>query len=100
MRKPYPILGIFSFLSKRWMLLILNALCNNITTFNAIKNELHGISSRTLSERLKELEEFHFVERKIISEKPIKIQYQVTEKARAFEPVLQHIAEWAKEWKE
>lgn len=50
-----PILGMFSFLSKRWMLSILHALHNGETTFSGIKRSLPGMSGKILSERLQEL---------------------------------------------
>lgn len=91
-----PATQVFNILSKRWILLILHSLSKNIFSFNAIKKNLKGISSRTLSERLKELECFGFVERKIVSMQPVKIEYHLTSKAQSFEKILEDMSEWAK----
>lgn len=97
-RKTCPAMQIFSFLSRRWTLLVIHALNNGQNTFNAMKRELGSISSRTLSERLKDLEMMKFVERKIVSEQPLKIEYQLTPRAQSFETHLSNIGNWAKEW--
>jgi len=79
-------------------MLVLHSICEGTNTFNAIKKYLGTISSRTLSERLKELESYEMVERKIVSEKPLKIEYHLTEKAISFKPYLEKISDWAKKW--
>ena len=96
--KACPAMQIFSFLSRRWTLLILHSLQNGLNTFNAIKRDLGSISSRTLSERLKDLEAMAFIERKIVSEQPLKIEYIATQKAISFNQHLREIGDWAKEW--
>jgi len=97
-RTQCPAVIVFSFLSKRWTMLVLRTICEGIQTFNAIKKELRTISSRTLSERLKELESFNMIQRKIVSEKPLKIEYHLTEKALSLKPHLKKIDEWARQW--
>jgi DNA-binding HxlR family transcriptional regulator len=79
-------------------MLVLHTICEGTTTFNAIKKHLGTISSRTLSERLKELEESKMLERKIVSEKPLKIEYRLTQKTISLKPYLENIGEWAKKW--
>lgn len=93
-----PAITVFSFLSRRWTMLILKTIYEGTSTFNAIKKKLATISSRTLSERLKELEDFQMVKRQIISEKPLKMEYQLTEKAKSLKPYLEKIGEWAIKW--
>lgn len=98
LNKPCTVLNIFSFLSKRWTLLIIKGLSEGATTFSDILRYLPGISSRILTERFRELEAEGFVKREVISESPIKIRYGLTEKGRSFEGCLGALAEWQKEW--
>ncbi|MBI4361713.1 MAG: helix-turn-helix transcriptional regulator [Euryarchaeota archaeon] len=51
--------------------------------FEELRKHLTGISSRTLSLRLKELEEHGFVKRTVKSERPPRVHYSLTEKGRA-----------------
>jgi DNA-binding HxlR family transcriptional regulator len=79
-------------------MLILRTICEGTNTFNAIKKNLATISSRTLSERLKEMEDFGMIKREIVSEKPLKIEYNLTDKARSLKPHLEKIGDWAIQW--
>lgn len=48
--------------------------------FNEMKEALSGISGRTLSQRLKELEEQGLVSRTLFDERPVRIEYSLTKK--------------------
>lgn len=48
--------------------------------FNEIREQLAGISGRTLSQRLKELEEQGLVARTVHDERPVRIEYSLTRK--------------------
>ena len=48
--------------------------------FNEMRDQLAGISGRTLSQRLKDLEEQGIVERKLYDERPVRIEYSLTKK--------------------
>lgn len=56
------------------------------------------ISGRLLSERLKELEKEGIVHREVIPETPVRIEYSLTEKGRALEPIITEIQNWSQEW--
>lgn len=96
MPRACPALHLFGLLSKRWMLLILHTIFGGTTTFNAMKRQLGSISSRTLSARLKELEDEGFIARTILSNRPIRIEYRPTEKSTALHEHLEGIGNWAR----
>lgn len=50
--------------------------------FNELKDQLAGISGRTLSQRLKELEERGLVDRTVHHERPVRIEYALTTKGQ------------------
>lgn len=82
---------------KRWTALIIYQLLEGPQRFNAIEAAL-PISGRLLSERLKELEKEGIVERKVFSEVPIRVEYNLTEKGYSLEQVVREIEKWAKSW--
>ena len=65
--------------------------------FSSIKSKLN-ISSRVLTERLKELEIEHIVIRTVIPSTPVVIEYELTAKGHALAPVLQAIEQWSSMW--
>jgi DNA-binding HxlR family transcriptional regulator len=56
------------------------------------------LSDRLLSERLKELEDEGIVRRIVYDTKPVLIEYELTEKGRSLEPVVQAVGTWAEKW--
>lgn len=96
--KKCPIKNLFSEISKMWVMSIIREIYLWNTSFNKIKKELWNISSKTLSERLKELQDFWFVERNIVSNQPIKIEYKLTKKWTSFSKEVENLNTWAKWW--
>ena len=66
--------------------------------FNQLKEELGGIGSRTLSQRLKELESEGLVRREVFPEVPVRVEYSLTPKGMRFGdlimPVIAHLRIW------
>jgi len=85
-------------LGKRWTGLILKVLLAGPQRFNEIAEQIEGVSDRMLSERLKELEAEDIIERRVYPETPVRIEYRLTEKGQALEPVLAAIADWSHQW--
>ncbi|RLL42821.1 transcriptional regulator [Oceanobacillus piezotolerans] len=81
-------------LSTRWVGLILFDLLEGEKRFSEMEADL-PISGRLLSDRLKLLEKEGIVDRKIYSEFPVRIEYSLSEKGRALEPVIKEIQSWA-----
>ena len=81
-------------LSKRWVGLILFDLLKGTKRFSEMEADL-PISGRLLSDRLKMLEKEGIVERKVYSEFPVRIEYSLSEKGRALEPVIRESQSWA-----
>lgn len=81
-------------LSTRWVGLILFDLLKGTKRFSEMEADL-PISGRLLSDRLKMLEKEGVVERNIYSEFPVRIEYSLSDKGRALEPVIREIQSWA-----
>lgn len=66
--------------------------------FNEICATIPGLTDKMLSERLSEFEQEQIVIRQVSSEKPVRIEYVLTDKGRALESVIFALAEWAETW--
>ncbi len=62
--------------------------------FNELQRLVRGISARVLSAELKELELNGFVTRKVIDQKPVVVEYQLTEYSDTLKEVLHALTEW------
>jgi DNA-binding HxlR family transcriptional regulator len=51
-----------------------------------------------LSERLRELEAEEIVERIVVPETPVRVEYELTDKGRALESALTSVGKWAERW--
>ena len=85
-------------LSKRWVVLIIHQLLEGGPQRFCTIEAAFPISGRLLSERLKELEQENIVKREVFPETPVRIQYSLTEKGLALEPVVRGIESWSQEW--
>jgi DNA-binding HxlR family transcriptional regulator len=66
--------------------------------FATLRKEIPDITDRMLSERLFELEQEGIVERKVIPEMPVRVEYALTKKGRELAAAVDAIGDWAKKW--
>ncbi|MEX1238883.1 MAG: helix-turn-helix domain-containing protein [Cyclobacteriaceae bacterium] len=78
----------------KWKLRIVIALMHGKSRFNELQRTIEGISSKVLAAELKDLELNGFVKRRVYTETPIVIEYELTEYALTVRPVLKALAEW------
>jgi DNA-binding HxlR family transcriptional regulator len=86
-------------IGKRWTGAILLVLMDGACHFSQVRDLVPEISDRLLSERLKELESEGIVERRVIDGAPVRVEYSLTPKGRALEPVVHQLKAWAHEWR-
>ncbi len=87
-------------IGRRWTGVIIRALMAGAKHFSELTASIPGLSDRLVSVRLKELENEGIVERIVIPDKPVRIEYVLTTKGRALEPIISAIDGWASEWEE
>src|SRR5579884_3090327 len=75
-------------LGKRWTGLLLACLMKGPQRFCELTAQVEGLSDRVLSDRLRELELEGIVERVVYPQIPVRVEYQLTEKGRALQPVI------------
>jgi len=93
-----PITTTATLIGKKWHPVIVHRLLESGPLgFNALKDEVDGISSKVLSDSLSDLEEAGLVEREIISEKPFRVEYSLTQRGADLEDVVAAMAEWGQE---
>jgi DNA-binding HxlR family transcriptional regulator len=86
---------VFGLLGKRWIGIIIGAMCNGPARFGEIARAVPGITEGMLSSRLQELQQAGIVEREVIEGPPLATVYRLTERGRALEPALLELARWA-----
>lgn len=64
--------------------------------FNELANEIGGVTNKVLSESLEDLQQKGLVERSVINEKPVQVQYTLTERGQSLDSVIHALAEWGK----
>ncbi|MFC4542418.1 winged helix-turn-helix transcriptional regulator [Halosolutus amylolyticus] len=93
-----PVTSTATLIGKKWHTVVLHRLLDNGPLgFNALKAEVGGISSKVLSDVLDDLEKKQLVDREIVSEKPVRVEYSLTEHGESLEPVIQEMARWGRE---
>ena len=85
-------------IGRRWTGAIILALSGGAERFCALTAAVPGLSDRMLSERLKELEAEGIVRRTVVPTTPVSVTYQLTEKGKALQGVMDAVAQWAHEW--
>jgi DNA-binding HxlR family transcriptional regulator len=82
----------------KWTLLIIRDLADGRSRFCELERSLAGISPRTLSLRLRALEEEAIVERRTFPEVPPRVEYALTEKGRALVPIIEDMRAYGRRW--
>src|ERR1044072_378064 len=82
----------------KWTLLIIRDLAEGRARFGELERSLAGISPRTLSLRLRSLEEEGIVERRTFPEVPPRVEYVLTEKGRALVPIVEDMRAYGREY--
>jgi DNA-binding HxlR family transcriptional regulator len=82
----------------KWTLLLVRDLAEGKSRFCELERSLQGISPRTLSLRLRALEDEGIVERHTHAEVPPRVEYALTEKGRALLPIIEDMREYGRHW--
>lgn len=82
----------------KWTLLVIRDLADGRSRFCELERSLQGISPRTLSLRLRALEEEGIVERQTFPEVPPRVEYALTDKGRALVPLIEDMRAYGIQW--
>ena len=88
--------GALNTIGGKWKLPILcSLLANGASRYNELLKNTRGISNTMLSKTLRELEDDGLVERSEYLEVPVRVEYELTDKARRLRPILTDLIRWA-----
>jgi len=82
----------------KWTLLLVRDLAAGTSRFCELERSLAGISPRTLSLRLRALEEEGIVERQSFGEVPPRVEYALTRKGLALLPIIDGMRDYGRQW--
>jgi DNA-binding HxlR family transcriptional regulator len=85
-------------MSAKWTALLVHDLSEGPRRFSELERSCHGISPRTLSERLRALEDEGIVVRHSYPESPPRVEYELTEKGAALLPIIDEMRRFGREW--
>lgn len=84
------------FIGKRWMGIIIYHLLKGPKRYHELAGEIHGISDRLLTDRLRELEASGFVLKNVSESAPRKVEYELTQRGMELEGIINAISAWVK----
>src|SRR5215510_12665898 len=84
-------------IGRRWTGAIIYVLLASRCRFATLRNAIPDITDRMLSERLQELEQEGIVERTVVPDTPVRVEYALTKKGRALATAMDAIAKWAEQ---
>ena len=93
-----PVCATAEIVCGKWTLLLVRELAEGTSRFCELERSLTGISPRTLSLRLRALEEQGIVERHTYPEVPPRVEYSLTTKGRALVPLIEDMRAYGRRW--
>jgi len=82
----------------KWTALLVHDLSEGPRRFTQLEHSCNGISPRTLSERLRALEQEQIVVRRSYAESPPRVEYELTEKGEALLPIIDEMRRFGHSW--
>lgn len=95
---PGAIEPILNILDGKWNLLLLRELFNGTKRFGELRRSLHPISPKTLTDRLRMLEENEIVTRTLYPGVPLHVEYELTERGQRLQPIFAAMWAWVQEY--
>src|SRR5258706_10820141 len=85
-------------MGNKWTALIIMEMAKDTARFSTLELALKGISPRTLSQRLDDLEHKKVIRKKIYASVPPKVEYTLTPKGHDLIPILRSMAAWGNKY--
>jgi DNA-binding HxlR family transcriptional regulator len=93
-----PVARTAKIISGKWTLLIIRDLASGVKRFNQLERSLDGISPKTLSERLRYLEDKGIVFRQTFAEVPPRVEYSLSERGHDLVDVIECMRCYGNHW--
>lgn len=98
MNKNCGVTNTLKIIGSKWTMLIIYTLCSGTKRFGELERELLGISPKTLSLRLHELEKSGIIKKKIFAEVPLHVEYSLTKKGESLKELFTQMDNWSKKY--
>ena len=85
-------------IGSKWTAVLVHDLSEGARRFSELERSCAGISPRTLSERLRALEQEGIIERRSYAESPPRVEYELTAKGSALLPIIDAMRSFGHEW--
>lgn len=93
-----PVESTIEAIGGRWKVLIIHHLLEGTKRFGELTRLLRGVSARTLTRQLRELEDSGIVDRHVHQQIPPKVEYSLTPLGLKLEPILYAMHDWGEEF--
>lgn len=91
-----PLQGTIDIIGKKWALLVIYETGNHKTIrFNELKNELHGITSKSLVNTLEDLQDNHLISKESFRETPPRVEYSLTKDGKGLYRIIIPLIHWS-----
>lgn len=82
----------------KWSFLVIKHLFHGTMRFGEIRKALHDISPKTLTMKLRELEDHGILTRKIYATIPPSVEYTLTPKGEDMKTMIEEMRKWGEKW--
>lgn len=89
-----PVTATAEVIGGKWKILIVYLISNNINRFGKLSMALKDVSKQMLTTQLRDLERDGIIDRVIYPEIPPRVEYFLTEKGKALQPVFEAMRDW------
>jgi DNA-binding HxlR family transcriptional regulator len=96
--RPGCVAAALAILGNKWTALIVKELSEGCARFSALEHALSGISPRTLSQRLDDMEHCGLITKKSFAEVPPRVEYTLTQKGKDLLPILKSMGDWGEKY--
>ncbi|QWF77807.1 winged helix-turn-helix transcriptional regulator [Amycolatopsis sp. CA-230715] len=79
----------------KWSLQILNELCERPCRFNDLRRAIPAVTQKSLTATLRRLERNGIVERRLLSSRPVAVEYRITPLGKTLRHPVDVLLEWA-----
>ncbi|SDU68876.1 winged helix-turn-helix transcriptional regulator [Gordonia westfalica] len=79
----------------KWSLSVLNELCEAPSRFNELRRAIPTVSQKSLTSTLRRLERNGIVERRMLSTRPVSVEYCITPLGKTVREPIDGLLEWA-----
>ncbi|YAF96472.1 MAG: winged helix-turn-helix transcriptional regulator [Nodularia sp. CChRGM 3473] len=92
-----PTQQILDVITDKWSVIVLYCLAYRSRRYNDIQRRIEGISQKVLTQTLRKLERHGLVERQVLSQMPLSVEYSLTPLGKTLIEPLLAIANWSRE---